>query len=105
MLGKKDRSSVERTSQVNRPLTTNYINLENNHVSGQSSMQDIELDLKKEVNQLQINPNNAKSFETINPNNQPMSTFHRNISSQNDSRPNEKNGHMMDKEIERRKIE
>jgi hypothetical protein len=67
-------------------------------------MQDIELAPKKGVNQLQINPNNAKSFETINPNKQPMSTFDRKISSQNDSRWNEKS-YDMDKEIERRKIE
>lgn len=103
-MGKKDQARVETPSQSNHPLTIKHNKVEENHISGPSSLQEIELAPNKGVNQLQINPINATSFQTINSNNQAISISPRNISLQNDPHPNEESDDM-NKEIEKRKIE
>ena len=105
MLAKKDQIRIGTPSQFNHPLTIKHNKLVENQVSGQSSLQEIDLTPNKGgVNQLQINPVNTTSFQTINSNKQVLSTSQRNISKTNQSHVNEENEEI-EKSIEKKKIE
>ncbi len=58
-MGKKDQMRVERISQANHLLTIKHNKVEENQMLGPSSLQEIEMTSKKELNELHINPINA----------------------------------------------